>query len=169
LTIDKGTIAAGRRSSPVREVELELKRGDAAELFKVARTLARQVPAQLTVTSKPERGYALIAGEKASAVGAAPVAISPDASCQTAFQISAWACLHQIVANQDPTRNGDPEGVHQARVGLRRLRAAISRGTESRSDAYHSSTRHPMGTSMTLRIRLAVGLRSRPTDRSRKI
>jgi triphosphatase len=126
LTIDKGTIAAGRRSSPVCEVELELKRGDAAELFKVARTLARQVPTHLTVTSKPERGYALIAGEKASAVGAAPVAISPDASCQTAFQISARACLHQIVANQDPTRNGDPEGVHQARVGLRRLRAAIS-------------------------------------------
>ena len=36
LTIDKGTVAAGRRSSPICEVELELKRGDAAELFKVA-------------------------------------------------------------------------------------------------------------------------------------
>ena len=126
LTIDKGTIAAGRRSSPICEVELELKRGDAAELFKVARKLAQQVPAQLTVISKPERGYALIVGKKASAVGAAAVAISPDASCQTAFQISARACLHQIVANQNPTRTGDPEGVHQARVGLRRLRAAIS-------------------------------------------
>ena len=126
LTIDKGTIAAGRRSLPICEVELELKRGDAAELFKVARKLAQQVPAQLTVTSKPERGYALIVGKKASAVGAAAVAISPDASCQTAFQISARACLHQIVANQNPTRTGDPEGVHQARVGLRRLRAAIS-------------------------------------------
>jgi inorganic triphosphatase YgiF len=126
LTIDKGTIAAGRQSSPICEVELELKRGDAAELFKVARTLARQVPVQLTVTSKPERGYALIVGKKASAVGAAQVAISPDASYQTAFQISARACLHQIVANQNPTRSGDSEGVHQARVGLRRLRAAIS-------------------------------------------
>jgi inorganic triphosphatase YgiF len=126
LTIDKGTIAAGRQSSPICEVELELKRGDAAELFKVARSLAQQVPVQLTVTSKPERGYALIVGKKASAVGAAPVAISPDASYQTAFQISARACLHQIVANQNPTRSGDSEGVHQARVGLRRLRAAIS-------------------------------------------
>ena len=55
-----------------------------------------------------------------------PVAIAPDASCQAAFQIIARACLHQIVANQNPTRDGDPEGVHQARVGLRRLRAAIS-------------------------------------------
>ena len=126
LTIDKGTIAAGRQSSPICEVELELKRGDAAELFKVARELAQQVPVRLTVTSKPERGYALIAGKKARAVGATPVAISPDASCQAAFQISARACLHQIVANQNPTRSGDAEGVHQARVGLRRLRAAIS-------------------------------------------
>ena len=126
LTIDKGTVAAGRRSSPICEVELELKRGDAAELFKVARALAEQVPVQLAVTSKPERGYALIAGRKPSAVGATPVAIAPDAICQAAFQISARACLHQIIANQNPTRNGDPEGVHQARVGLRRLRAAIS-------------------------------------------
>jgi triphosphatase len=71
LTIDKATVAAGRRrSSPICEVELELKRGDAAELFKVARALAEQVPVQLAVTSKPERGYALIAGRKPSAVGA---------------------------------------------------------------------------------------------------
>ena len=127
LTIDKGAVTAGRLSSPICEVELELKRGDAAELFKVARALAKQVPAQLAVTSKSERGYALIAGKKKpTAVGAAPVAISPDANCQAAFQTCARACLHQIVANQNPTRNGNPEGVHQARVGLRRLRAAIS-------------------------------------------
>ena len=64
LTIDKGN-AAGRQSSPIYEVELELKRGDAAELFKVARTLAEQVPVQIAVTSKSERGYALITGSPA--------------------------------------------------------------------------------------------------------
>ena len=126
LTIDKGTVAAGRQSSPICEVELELKRGDAAELFKVARTLAEQVPVQVAVTSKSERGYALITGEKPRAVGAATIAVAPDASCQAAFQIIARACLHQIVANQVLARDGDSEGVHQARVGLRRLRAAIS-------------------------------------------
>ena len=126
LTIDKGTVAAGRQSSPICEVELELKRGDPAELFRVARAIAEQVPVQLSVTSKHERGYALIAGKKPRAVGAAPVAILPDASCQAAFQTIARACLHQIIANQNPIQNGDPAGVHQARVGLRRLRAAIS-------------------------------------------
>ena len=125
LTIDKGTVASGRRSAPICEVELELKRGEAMELFNVARTLASQAPVRLAVTSKPERGFALLAGMK-TAIRAAPIAILPDASCQAAFQAIARTCLHQILANQDATRSGEPEGLHQTRIGLRRLRAAMS-------------------------------------------
>jgi inorganic triphosphatase YgiF len=126
LSIDKGVVAAGRQSLPICEVELELKHGDAAELFNVARALAEQVPIQLAATSKSERGYILITGTKPSAVGAAPVLLPLKASCQAAFQIISRVCLHQIISNQALTRNGDPEGLHQTRVGLRRLRAAIS-------------------------------------------
>ena len=75
LSIDRGKVEAGRQSSPLCEVELELKRGDSGALFKLARTLAEQVPIQLSVKSKAERGYALIAGEKPGAVKAAPVAL----------------------------------------------------------------------------------------------
>src|SRR5262249_45630680 len=71
LTIDKGKVEAGRQSSPLCEVELELKRGESAELFKLARMLAKEVPVQLAVKSKAERGYALIAGEVPQAVKAA--------------------------------------------------------------------------------------------------
>src|SRR5262249_13886450 len=39
LTIDRGKVEAGRQSSPLCEVELELKRGESAELFKLARML----------------------------------------------------------------------------------------------------------------------------------
>ena len=126
LTIDKGMVAAGTHSSPICELELELKSGDAAELFNVARALAMHVPVQHIVTSKSERGYALVTGEKPRAVGAEPIAISPDASCQAAFQSIARSCLKQIIANQALARDGDSEGLHQSRVGLRRLRAAIS-------------------------------------------
>lgn len=76
LTIDKGTVTAGRQSAPICEIELELKHGDAAELFKVARRLAEQVPIQFSVTSKPERGYALLAGMKPMAVGSGPAPTS---------------------------------------------------------------------------------------------
>jgi triphosphatase len=72
LTIDKGKVEAGRQSSPLCEVELELKRGESAELFKLARMLAEEVPVQLAVKSKAERGYALIVGEVPEAVKASP-------------------------------------------------------------------------------------------------
>src|SRR5262249_53070112 len=45
---------------------------------------------------------------------------------QCAFQIIARACLHHLVANQSLMLGGDAEALHQMRVALRRLRAAIS-------------------------------------------
>jgi triphosphatase len=126
LSIDKGKVEAGRHSSPLCEVDLELKRGESADLFKLARTLAEDVPVQLAIRSKAERGYALIAGVKHEVVKAVPVALTPDCSRQTAFQVIARACLRQLVANQPAMLAGDAEGLHQMRVALRRLRAAIS-------------------------------------------
>jgi len=120
LTIDKGKVEAGRQSSPLCEVELELKRGESAELFKLARMLAEEVPVQLAVKSKAERGYALIVGELPAAVKAAPVVLMPDSIRQAAFQAIARACLRQLVANQPATLGGDAEGLHQMRVALRR-------------------------------------------------
>ena len=52
LTVDKGKVEAGRQSAPLCELELELKRGESAELFKLARVLAEEVPVQLAVKSK---------------------------------------------------------------------------------------------------------------------
>src|SRR2546430_8479742 len=123
LTVEKGKVEAGRHSSPLCEVELELKRGESAELFKLARTLAEEVPLQLAVKSKAERGYALIAGEVPEAVKTAPVALAPDFIRQVAFQAIARTCLRHLVVNQAATLRGDPEGVHQMRVALRRMRA----------------------------------------------
>ena len=52
--------------------------------------------------------------------------LRPTPTSQAAFQAIARACLHQLVANRPATQNGDPEGLHQMRVALRRMRAAIS-------------------------------------------
>src|SRR6516225_5228464 len=126
LSIDKGKIEAGRKSSPWCEVELELKRGQAADLFKLAKMLANEVPVQLAVKSKADRGYALLTAEKAAPVKAVPVAFAPESDVQRAFQIIARACLHHLVANQSLMLGGNAEALHQMRVALRRLRAAIS-------------------------------------------
>ena len=126
LSIDRGTIEAGRRSSPICELELELKQGEPADLFKLAKMLAQDAPLRLAVKSKADRGYALLTAGKPQAVKAGPIALPPDADAQSAFQAVAEACLHQLVANQPLMLDGDPEGLHQMRVALRRLRAAIA-------------------------------------------
>jgi inorganic triphosphatase YgiF len=126
LAIDQGRVEAGRQSEPLCEMELELKRGETAELFRIARELAAEIPVQLAVKSKAERGYALIAGEKVKAIKSVPVVLGPDMPRQAAFGAIARSCLHQLAANRRPVEAGDPEGVHQMRVGLRRMRAAIS-------------------------------------------
>jgi inorganic triphosphatase YgiF len=126
VSIDNGRVEAGRQSSPLCEVELELKHGKAADLFTLAKTLANEVPVQLAVKSKADRGYALLTAEKPAAARAAPVAVAPDADMQSAFQTIAAACMHQLVANQPVMLDGDSEGLHQMRVAVRRLRAAIS-------------------------------------------
>src|SRR5664280_3411542 len=52
MAIDEGQIAATDSSYTVSEIELELKHGNSAELFKIARAISDIVPVQLDVKSK---------------------------------------------------------------------------------------------------------------------
>jgi inorganic triphosphatase YgiF len=126
LTLDQGQVRLGRRSTPISEVELELKRGRPADLFTVARELARRVPARFAVRSKADRGYDLIGERPIAAVGAQKIRLAADMSTGAAFHAIALGCLHHVAANEPAVRMQDAEGVHQMRVGLRRLRAAIA-------------------------------------------
>jgi triphosphatase len=126
LTLDRGTIDTGTQSLPLCELEFELKRGNAAKLFDVARELAQTLPARLAVKSKSERGYEIIDGEQELPVKATPIDLPAEASTRDAFKMIGLACLKQVINNETALINGDPEGVHQMRVGLRRLRASMS-------------------------------------------
>ena len=58
---------------------------------------------------------------------AEPIALPKDATCAEAFQIIARSCLSQMLQNEALVRQTqDPAALHQMRVGLRRLRAALS-------------------------------------------
>jgi triphosphatase len=126
FTVDRGTIAAGDRSAPLCEIELELKRGSQAELFNVARELMQAVPARLEFRSKSQRGYELLDGKGDVPVRAEQIDLAIGISTRDGCKAIAGACLRQIVGNGPALLKGDPEGVHQMRVGLRRLRAALS-------------------------------------------
>ncbi len=126
LTLDEGQVRLGRKSAPISEVELELKRGRPADLFTVARDLTKHVPARFAVRSKADRGYDLVGDQPVVAVRAPKIALARCTSTGEAFHAIALGCLHHLAANEPAVREQDPEGVHQMRVGLRRLRAAMA-------------------------------------------
>jgi inorganic triphosphatase YgiF len=126
LSIDQGKINTGTKSMPLCEIELKLERGNPAVLFEVARELTEVLPAQLLLKSKSERGYQLIDGDQNSPVKAASINLAADMSARECFKVIGRACLKQVIDNKPALIAEDSEGVHQMRVGLRRLRAAIS-------------------------------------------
>jgi inorganic triphosphatase YgiF len=126
LAIDRGTISAGRSSERIAEFELELKRGRAADLFHLAKMLERKAGAQLDLRSKSEQGFLLVDGSDGKAVHAEPIQLEGKLSSHEAFDVIAFSTLRHLSANGDGVRARDAEAVHQMRVGLRRLRAAIS-------------------------------------------
>ncbi len=126
VALDEGQVRAGRQSASISELELELKRGKASEVFKLAHEMAKLVPAKLALKSKAERGYDLIEHKPTQAVCAEKIKLRPGTSTADAFRIIGRSTLRHITANETAVQSSDSESVHQMRIGLRRLRAAIS-------------------------------------------
>jgi inorganic triphosphatase YgiF len=126
LVLDEGHVRAGQKSSPLAEVELELKKGTASDLFKAARLVAGLAPVKLALKSKSEHGYDLIADAPSRAFHGSKIILQPDTGIAAAFQVIGRSVLTHIAANEPAVRAADPDGVHQMRVGVRRLRAAIT-------------------------------------------
>lgn len=126
LALDQGAIRSGDRSMPLSEAELELKSGRPERLYELALALHGTVPFTLEPRTKSARGYALFSGTRAAPQRAASVRLDAEMSGARAFVEIARNCVGQLRANEEPARQGeDPEGVHQLRVAVRRLRALV--------------------------------------------
>jgi inorganic triphosphatase YgiF len=126
IAFDSGAIEAGAARAPISEVELELKSGGPAALYRFAARLAETAPLHVETLSKAARGYRL------AGVADLPVEKKPDpgfgedATVEEALEAIARSCQAHWLANQATALDGaDPEGVHQGRVALRRLRSAL--------------------------------------------
>jgi inorganic triphosphatase YgiF len=127
VAFDRGTIAAGAREAPVCELELELKSGPAWRLFELALQIADAVPACVDVRSKAERGFALAGVAPSPPRKALPSGVRAGMTVSEGFAATALGCLTQYQANQHGlAASSDIEYLHQARVGLRRLRSAFT-------------------------------------------
>jgi CHAD domain-containing protein len=95
-------------------------------LFALARELQSKADLTLLFESKAERGYRLIGHDGVAALRAQNTAIGPKTTGAEAFQVIARDALVQVAGNARLLQRAhNPDVLHQARVGLRRLRAAL--------------------------------------------
>lgn len=125
--LDHGKIERNGKNVPISELELELKSGDPRQLFDLALGLQNDIPMHIGNRSKADRGYAMLSLQPEAAVKATRLALSTAMTVEQAFQAIAANCISQMEDNdQIVVKRHDVEGLHQMRVGMRRLRSALN-------------------------------------------
>lgn len=127
VAVDRGNVRAGRKTDVISEVEIELVAGDASAIYGLAAAI---VDAGLSVgrITKAGRGFALLdGGEVPAAKRALRLLLNKDQSTSDALAAIFSAGVESLLDNEAAAVDGtDPEGVHQMRVALRRMRSVLS-------------------------------------------
>lgn len=114
------------RREPVCEIEFELQAGDPLVMLDRVAALAERFDLSPLHLTKAARGYALARPSlRAAPQKAGKVELPPDLDVGDAFQYIVGHALEQLFANRAPTLAGEPGGIHQSRVAIRRIRAAL--------------------------------------------
>lgn len=125
--LDQGHVRAGERVATVAELELEHLDGPVSSLFRRAEEALSVGGLWLSTISKAEQGDRLRAGSPSPATRAQPLASAPGAPGAKVLRAMLDNTLAQVLPNLSITAEGqaDAEHIHQARVGLRRLRTVL--------------------------------------------
>ncbi|MFO1153485.1 MAG: CHAD domain-containing protein [Rhodospirillales bacterium] len=132
VALDRGEIAAGEAVLPLREVELQRVQGSPLALYRLAlslldQALLDQAEMAFEPRSRAARGFTLASGSPPPATKSFSIALEPEMSVEDGMVCILSGCLAHFLANQAAAADGrDPEGVHQFRVALRRLRSALT-------------------------------------------
>jgi inorganic triphosphatase YgiF len=127
VALDLGQIAVSDRSATICELELELKAGQPSALFDIARQIASAFAVVPLGSSKAQRGFALAQSSLGQPLRAQPPALTPEMSVPEAAASTLREVFNHFNANLHTLlTSDDPEVVHQARVGWRRLKTALS-------------------------------------------
>ncbi|MBT9457933.1 MAG: CYTH and CHAD domain-containing protein [Burkholderiaceae bacterium] len=127
LALDVGEIRAGASRLEVHELEFELKSGALAGLIDLASRWVGRHGLWLDVRTKSERGDRLARGLACGPVVHARLpSLTADMDVDSALRAISAVCLEQILPNvaELASGGGSAEHLHQARVGMRRLRSA---------------------------------------------
>jgi triphosphatase len=125
--LDSGTIETQGERMPIAEIELELLEGSPDALYNLALELDKLAPLRIETRSKSALGYALASGRAPAWHKAPAISLDPRATVEDALRQILRSCVQHWSANEAAALDGsDPEGVHQLRVAIRRLRSAFS-------------------------------------------
>ncbi|MCP5363905.1 MAG: CHAD domain-containing protein [Hyphomicrobiales bacterium] len=131
VAVDTGEITSECSGAPVAEpiseIQMELIKGSRLALFRLALDWLKAAPLVLHSNRRPERGLELSEGRPPPWVKSNVVRLDPSMTVEDAMSHIFSGCLTQITANQAAVLEGrDPEGVHQFRIAVRRLRSAFT-------------------------------------------
>lgn len=124
--IDCGDVRAAGKSRSIHELELELIRGQPGDLLSLARELSEIVALQIERCNKADLGYTLIDPRVIAPVFASLPDLDRDMSAEDALRAILSCCLEHFQGNTESVLAGQKEGVHQMRVGIRRLRSCLN-------------------------------------------
>jgi inorganic triphosphatase YgiF len=133
IALDEGEIVASDQTAPILELELELKAGTPAALYRLALDLAGKGRSALAlrpaVESKAARGYRLAVGRSPAPQKANARALVGHLAGETPLGQALRAVVERgatllLVNSAGFDEAADPEFVHQARVAVRRMRSA---------------------------------------------
>ena len=126
VALDHGHLTSGDRSLPVSEIELELRSGSPSAIWELALRLAEHGSVKPSIRTKSARGFDLAEDAPPRAPKPPKLRLDPSISLDEAFSEILRSCLLHLLQSLPAAEDGrDPEGMHQLRVALRRLRSAL--------------------------------------------
>ncbi|MCA0200436.1 MAG: CHAD domain-containing protein [Proteobacteria bacterium] len=142
---DEGNIhAVGRDDgvAAVSEIEIELKKGPRSAIYDLALEIVATAGVQIEPLGKADRGYALLSPGAAivSVKAESPKARGRDTLAET-LRSAARRHFAQFLANMAGALRQDPASIHQMRVSMRRLRAALYGARNLLPEAEYESVR----------------------------
>ncbi len=127
LAVDSGEIIAGARREALSEIELELVSGRVGALYDIGLELLDLAPVEMSLYSKAARGFDLTLDRPPSFKKPGGADLPSGVDLDEAFAGMLGTALRHFVDNRPSALDGrHPEGVHQVRVALRRLRSILN-------------------------------------------
>jgi triphosphatase len=142
IALDQGMVVNGARSVALRELEIELKSGKAEHAVELARLWCKKYGLCLSTITKSMKGQRLrdtplnkeslkdqaLNSQQNTALFAIAPKFKRHVNAHQIMKAILQSCLNQVLANASEIVNGsrNTTHVHQLRVGIRRLRTALS-------------------------------------------